>query len=332
MAKMIYGNVLDILQNINSESIDLTITSPPYYGLRDYGVSGQWGLEETPQEYLDKMSVFMYEIYRITKPTGSAWINISDTYAGSGKGAWGEKHSSKETPETIPDKRFKLKEDVRRKSRLKIPERFSINCVFKLNWIERNDIIWFKRNAMPTSVQDRLKNTYEHIYFFTKNEDYYFDIDSIRKPMTTKQNPCKISDGGKQDTVPSKNHELYEGFNRRWNIQKEINKYGKVDNNRSRLTAFQNSVSGGNPKGKNPGDMWDITQKPFRGKHYATFPLDIPNMIIKCACPLDGVVLDPFMGSGTTAQAATLLKRDWIGIDLDERNKELIENRLRDKK
>ena len=324
---MIYGDVLDGLSKIESNSIDTVISSPPYYGLRDYGKEGQWGLEETPELYLLHMTRFMEQIKRVLKDSGTCWINLGDTYAGSGKGAWKEKNKSKETPETIPDKRYKLKEDVPKKSKLMIPERFALNCVMD-NWILRNDIIWYKRNRMPFSGKDRFTNSFEHIYFFAKNSKYYFDLDTIREACITESTPfnVRVRDSDKNRFLQKATDEEVKKYRKNLNIpgQQPHSKYMQ----RHSGIYGPNGKSMNNPKGKNPGDMWDITVKPFKGSHYATFPIDIPLRIIKCACPKDGLVLDPFMGSGTTAQAAQQLGRDWIGIDIDKRNDELLRKRL----
>ena len=205
---MIYGDVLDGLSKIESNSIDTVISSPPYYGLRDYGKEGQWGLEETPDLYLLHMTRFMEQIKRVLKDSGTCWINLGDTYAGSGKGAWKEKNKSKETPETIPDKRYKLKEDVPKKSKLMIPERFALNCVMD-DWILRNDIIWYKRNRMPFSGKDRFTNSFEHIYFFAKNNKYYFDLDPIREACVTEYKPfnVRVRDSDKNRFLQGATHE-----------------------------------------------------------------------------------------------------------------------------
>ena len=348
---MIYGDVLDVLSKIESNSIDTVISSPPYYGLRDYGTDTQWGLEETPELYLLHMTRFMEEIKRVLKDSGTCWINLGDTYAGSGKGAWKEKNKSKETPETIPDKRYKLKEDVPRKSKLMIPERFALNCVMD-NWILRNDIIWYKRNRMPFSGKDRFTNSFEHIYFFAKNSKYYFDLDPIREACVTESKPfnVRIRDSDKNRFLQGATDEEVKKYRKSLEVSNLTNPHGihksreskrktaNVGYNNSTVQSVNLKHSGNydnitgeclnNPKGKNPGDMWDITVKPYKGSHYATFPIDIPLKIIKCACPKDGVVLDPFMGSGTTAQAAQQLGRDWIGIDIDERNDEVLRKRL----
>ena len=400
---MIYGDVLDGLSKIESNSIDTVISSPPYYGLRDYGKEGQWGLEETPELYLLHMTRFMEQIKRVLKDSGTCWINLGDTYAGSGKGAWKEKNKSKETPETIPDKRYKLKEDVPKKSKLMIPERFALNCVMD-NWILRNDIIWYKRNRMPFSGKDRFTNSFEHIYFFAKSNKYYFDLDPIREACITEYKPfnVRVRDSDKNRFLQGATDEEVKKYRKNLNIPGQ--QPHSKDMQRHSGIYGPNGKSMNNPKGKNPGDMWDITVKPFKGSHYATFPIDIPLRIIKCACPEQlcnkcgkaresivkrttltdttkirtmkieksqyklgkssglrltgggdtynawkeqnpdiligytdcgcnagfkpGIVLDPFMGSGTTAQAAQQLGRDWIGIDIDKRNDELLRKRL----
>lgn len=300
---MIYGDVLDGLSKIESNSIDTVISSPPYYGLRDYGKEGQWGLEETPELYLLHMTRFMEQIKRVLKDSGTCWINLGDTYAGSGK------------------------EDVPKKSKLMIPERFALNCVMD-DWILRNDIIWYKRNRMPFSGKDRFTNSFEHIYFFAKNNKYYFDLDPIREACVTEYKPfnVRVRDSDKNRFLQGATDEEVKKYRKNLNIPGQ--QPHSKDMQRHSGIYGPNGKSMNNPKGKNPGDMWDITVKPFKGSHYATFPIDIPLRIIKCACPKDGLVLDPFMGSGTTAQAAQQLGRDWIGIDIDKRNDELLRKRL----
>lgn len=357
-----YGDVLERLKDISDESIDCVITSVPYYGLRDYGIKNQWGLEDTPADYLHHMWLFMIQINRVLKPTGNVFINIGDTYAGSGKGAWKEKHKSKETPETIPDKKFKLMEDVRRKSRLMIPERFSLMSVFQLDYILRNDIIWYKTNAMPSSIKDRLTTHFEHIYHFVKEPKYYYNLDTIRvEPKSgcgpsfnrdvrdqkkgkfragelmrerSKEEMDKYDSKGfkKQDNFidpkTGKPDPTKKGFNERW---KNLHYKGQtIHTMHIKRTLGEEVIS--HPLGKNPGDVWVIPTRPYRGAHYATFPLSIPLRCIGAGCPPGGIVLDPFMGSGTSAVAAELLGRDWIGIDLDKRNEELIIKRLGEKK
>jgi len=173
---IINGDCLEVLKTFDAESIDSVITSPPYWQLRDYGWSGQWGLEKTYQEYLDKMIELMKELKRVLKPTGTMFINLGDSYgtvSGAMKdGKFGVKNTNNQQfaqPKSID------------KSLLLIPHRFAIRCIDELGLILRNDIIWAKRNGMPESVKDRFSKKHEFIFFFVKSQKYYFDLDGVRE-------------------------------------------------------------------------------------------------------------------------------------------------------
>ena len=180
---ILLGDVLEKLEEIPKESIDTIISSPPYWGLRDYGVEGQWGLEKDFLEYLEIMQKFMNQCKRVLKNTGTCFINLGDTYSGGynhsdWKGTDNEKKIKKGT--------FKAqyKNQIAAKSRYGIPERFYADCIDN-GWIARNNIVWYKSNAMPQSVKDRLTNKYEPVFFFAKSQKYHFDLDAIRiKPLT----------------------------------------------------------------------------------------------------------------------------------------------------
>ena len=173
--KLLIGDVLDRIKDIPNESVDCCLTSPPYWGLRDYGVAGQWGLEEDFRDYLKKMQILMNEIKRILKPTGTAWINLGDCYGS---------HRSNEDNKMVAEKQFHKPLKNLEKSRVGIPERFYISCIDN-GWIARNHIVWAKSNAMPTSVKDRFQNKWESIFFFSKNKKYFFNLDAVReKPIS----------------------------------------------------------------------------------------------------------------------------------------------------
>lgn len=162
-------DVLDGLARIPDGMIDLIVTSPPYYRLRQYGVEGQLGLEPDFREYLSKLHHIMEECKRVLKPTGTCWVNIGDSYAGPASAS--DPHRGGESG---------MRETVRTKSRYGIPQRFYANCIDS-GWIARNDLIWHKPNAMPASVADRLTNTYEPLYFFSREQRYYFNLDAVRQ-------------------------------------------------------------------------------------------------------------------------------------------------------
>lgn len=298
------GDSLEIIKTIEDNSIDSVITSPPYYQLRDYGWTGQWGLEKTHQEYLDKMIALMAELKRILKPTGTMWINLGDTYASwRGKGGGSPDRIEREkTGQNKTSVKFVIdrpnKNDSLEKSLLLIPHRFAIRCVDELGLKLRNDIIWAKPNGMPESVTDRFSKKHEFIFFFVKQQKYYFDLDAIRdehKYPEEAQKPKRIGD------------------------KYAIFKQSKIQRTHS------------HPLGKNPGDVsdfWAITTKPNSAKHYATFNSELIDKPIKAGCPEGGIILDPFAGTATTGVRAIQLGRKFIGIDGSKDYVEIAKKRI----
>jgi site-specific DNA-methyltransferase (adenine-specific) len=258
------SDVLNALKQFPDESVDCVIMSPPYWGLRDYGVDGQIGLEE---------------VYRVLKPSGTCWVNLGDTYGGSGAGTTKNvdiekyKQNAKESY-ILPGgkaKSSKLRNTKYNKSLLMIPERFAIGMIER-GWILRNQIIWHKPNAMPESAKDRFTVDYEYIFFFTKNKKYYF---------------------------------------------KQQFEQNKSSDKTTR-----------NPLGRNKRCVWSINTKPFKGAHFAVFPPEIPETCIKAGSNEDNVILDIFMGAGTTAVACEKLNRRWIGVELNPDYCEIVRSRL----
>jgi DNA modification methylase len=271
---------LDTLRNMENESVDCVITSPPYWQLRDYGYPEQWGLEPTFAEYLEHLWEMMDEIYRVLKPSGTVWVNLGDTYSGSGGsgGDYNEGGLIDGQPKVRP-----AKVEVKNKCLLLIPHRFAIGCIDR-GWIVRNDIIWAKRNGMPESVTDRFSKKHEYFFFMVKSEKYFFDLDSIRdKPQTG---------------------------------------YDRIDapNERKLLSGVKNNLNpiANNKLGKNPGsvsDFWDIPTKPNNAEHYASYNDSLISKPILAGCPEGGIIYDPFMGTGSTAEAAIRANRRYIGSE-----------------
>lgn len=303
LGKLYHGDSLDVLKTLKSESIDSLITSPPYWQLKDYGFPGQWGLEPTYQEYLNNLWLLMDEIHRILKPAGTAWINLGDTYGGS----WGNygKHESKQRDINV--KKFKrrglLPENhlpgtakILNKCLLLIPHRFTIGCIDR-GWILRNDIIWAKRNSMPESVTDRFSKKHEYIFFMVKQRKYYFDLDGIRDNHT-------------QSTI--------KRYGYGWNGNEDRDYISGPQNHKKKFMANEEAKKRALESGKNPGtisDFWDITTKGGGDTHYASYNTDLIDKPIIAGCPEDGIILDPFCGTGTTLARAVQLRRKCIGID-----------------
>jgi DNA modification methylase len=290
MINKIYNEAcLDTLKRMQDKSIDCVITSPPYWQLRDYGYEGQWGLEPTFNEYLEHLWEMMDEIHRVLKDEGTCWINLGDTYARGGRKKDANNHSIGNNNNNI-EPNSKPNYNGLDKCLLLIPHRFAIGCIDR-GWIMRNDIIWAKRNGMPESVNDRFTKKHEYIFFMTKSEKYYFDLDAIRDKH--KHSNDKRNDGNRHeysDNVKSQNNE--------W--------------------IASNAVSF-NPIGKNPGsvsDFWDITTKGNSSTHYASYNMDLIKKPILAGCPEGGIIYDPFMGTGTTAIGAIKSNRNFIGSEM----------------
>jgi site-specific DNA-methyltransferase (cytosine-N4-specific) len=361
--QVICGDTLETLKTFPAESIDCVITSPPYYGLRDYGIEGQIGLEKTPEEYLDKLREIMIEIKRVLKKTGTVWWNMGDTYssttshqdwAGHENWRWGSK----------PEDKFNVKKQPGYPSKclLMIPERFAFNMI-KDGWILRNKIIWHKPNAMPSSVKDRFSNCWEYLFLFSKSKKYYFDLDAVREKHKW------INEKGKRigsDTIGQGSklikHDLAVG--RKFGSYsdplhtKSLNPLGKNPGDvirgdkggkievsgdwleevcpqcRRKYRRHFGVQSGKtvfipcSELGSNPGDFWSITTQPFKEAHFAVFPEKLCERPILAGCPKSGIVLDPFCGSGTALVVAKRLGRNFIGIDIKLEYCEMARKRL----
>lgn len=291
-SSIIQGLALDTVKTFESESIDCVITSPPYYQLRDYGFSEQWGLEKSYTDYLDNMVSLMRELKRVLKPTGTLWINLGDSYSTQSGTNTALANGGKnwDTSATYLTNRGESAnickpKDFPNKSLMLIPHRFAIRCIDELGLILRNDIIWAKPNGMPESVTDRFSKKHEFIFFFVKSKKYYFDLDSVRdKSEYREQDKPKRTD-------------------------KIVRSVGISEN--STLRNY-------NPNGKNPGDVsdfWAITTKPNSSNHYASYNSQLIDKPIVAGCPKNGVILDPFCGTGTTLVRAMQLERKGIGIE-----------------
>lgn len=298
---ILQGDALEKLKEIPSESVDCVITSPPYWALRDYGVDGQLGLEPTFQQYITKLCDIFDEVKRVLKKEGTCWVNIGDTYGGSGAGTWQNKPPEAKSKEvyTMPYGKSsvsKMRGTMLDKCLLQIPSRFAIEMSNR-GWILRNEIIWHKPNAMPSSASDRFTVDFEKVFFFVKNKKYWFEqqFDKSIWATTDKRALYGASSGGKATTG-----------------NYAINKGG----------AFRDD---GN---RNMRAVWTINTKPFAGAHFATFPEKLIEPMVLAGCPKGGVVLDIFMGSGTTLAVAKRLERQGMGIELNPEYIKLAEKRL----
>lgn len=276
---IIQGDVLEVLKKIPSDSVDMCITSPPYWNLRDYGEDKQLGLENTTKEYIENLYSVFCEAKRVLKDEGTLWINIRDTYSKGIK-----------------------KSGVRSKSLSMIPERLAIKMIDN-DWILRNTIIWHKPNAMPDSCKNRFTMDYEYLYMFSKQEKYYFK---------TQYEPYTSSHGKDSNKVSKKEEEL---------LKTKMVRHGGEG-------STLNKPSMWNPKGRIKRTTWDINTKPFKGNHFAPYPEELINCPIDAGCPTNGVVLDMFMGSGTTGVVAKKQNKNYIGIELNREYIDIANKRI----
>jgi len=344
--KLYLGNTLEVLKTFPNDCIDCVVTSPPYYMMRRYeGIPDYiWDGEQDCEHEFDIIK---------TRIIGSSNPNSQVTaaknylkYMGAEEdkylrsnictkcGAWKGQLGNEPTYTKFIDHLIQITAELKRvlkpsgtmfinlgdtyrnKIALLIPSRYAIRCIDELNLTVRNDIIWHKKNAMPESVKDRYSKTYEHVLFFTKSDKYYFDLDSVRKPYA------------------ETSHKRYE-YGRKTNKYEELGV--KVNAN---STFIRKAIETGlpikdicpmNPLGKNPGDVWRISTKPSSKKHYATYNSELINKPILSGCPINGIVLDPFAGSGTTLATAIELDRKAIGIEGSETYYEIAKEELNKK-
>lgn len=324
VGEVLIGDAVEQLRRLPDGSVDCVVTSPPYFRLRNYGHHGQLGLEDHVDEWVTNLVEVMAEVRRVLTDTGTVWLNVGDSYS---------RHPAAGAPP---------------KSLVLAPERLLLALAADGWWV-RNKVVWAKTNPMPTSVGDRLATTWEPVYLLTKSPQYFFDLDAVRVPHRSRPTRRRNADPG---AVP--------------NLVPEWQ--GPLAGTNSGLGRLKASGMAGHPLGKNPGDVWRITTSNYRGGHHATYPEALVTTPILAGCPervcrrcarpwtrttanrssihvelggirpscrcrsgwRSGIVLDPFIGSGTTAVAAQHHGRDWVGIDVNPTFAALAHQRVAD--
>lgn len=357
--RILTGDCVELLKQLPPGCVDMAITSPPYFNLRDYGVAGQIGGEETADQYIERLLLVFDEVYRVLKNDGSCWVNIDDVYS--------------------------------EQSLMCIPDKFKIGMV-KRGWICRNEIIWHKPNAMPSSAKTRFNNDYEKLFFFTKNKKYSFTTQY--EPLRSEP-PKKSSRNSGENKYQSVDQEasVRQGMNKKrgekliflrknlpeqsefvefmrsrttidqiaestnlkrskvehwfrrdtsgfaypsvedWNLIKWIvddwsKEFKEIDRKITDVTIETDDILKNVHKGRIKRAVWSINTKPFKGYHYAAFPEDLVKTPILACTQEGGVVLDPFIGSGTTAVVSKKLNRNYIGMDLNPEYVDISQKRV----
>lgn len=286
------------------QSVHTVVTSPPYFGLRDYGCDGQLGLEPTPDEFVAALVEVFRSVRRVLRDDGTVWLNLGDSYSGSGKGVWNasddRKSAVKETyrPSVNP---VKTETGLASKQLIGIPWRVAF-ALQADGWYLRQDIIWHKPNPMPESVRDRCTKAHEYIFLLSKSPKYYFDAEAMKEPIS---------------------ESTRKAYGDKGRARSENSRGAAAERNDYNPNAKGDSTFGFSADGKrNRRSVWTVTTKPFKGAHFATFPPDLIEPCVLAGCPEGGTVFDPFGGSGTTALVALRNRRKAV---LSELNPEYVD-------
>jgi len=357
MNKIEFGNCLEIMQRWIDEGVKVNtcVTSPPYYGLRDYGTATwiggdkdcnhwrdshtsertttgqknsvkhggiadsiyksvckkcgairqdqQLGLEETPQQYVESMVRVFRLVKQLLTDDGTLWVNIGDSYAMSSmRGKNSEFKSIDQSKQGIAHLDRSIPDNMKAKDLMGIPWMLAF-ALREDGWYLRQDIIWHKPNPMPESVKDRCTKSHEYIFLLSKSPKYYFDNEAIKEPCINSA----------EEQIAKRNKKQH-----RENASKEEAKY--VQHNFSKIEKIYEK--------RNKRDVWSVNVKPYKGAHFATYPVELIEPCIKAGCPDGGIVLDPFMGSGTTAQVAIANNKQYLGCELNTEYKYLQDQRI----
>lgn len=284
--QIITGDALQSLKVMPDGSVDCIVTSPPYWGLRDYGHEGQMGLEPTPEAYVSNMVAVFREVRRVLKPTGTLWLNLGDSYAGyhgNKNAAYDAAPSNKGGYFENQRKTLVNHNGIKNKDLIGIPWRVAF-ALQADGWYLRSDIIWHKPNPMPESVTDRCTKAHEYLFLLTKAERYFYDHEAIKEPS--------VSDHSSGNTSRSNNQQEWR-------------------------SGFGTSVPWEQRPTRNRRDVWTIPTKPFKGAHSAVMPEALVEPCILAGCPDGGLVLDPFTGSGTVGAVAVRMGRRFLGCELN---------------
>lgn len=327
--KVYNEDCLATLARMDDNSVDCVVTSPPYFGLRCYSDSDlEIGREQTPTEYIDNLVKVFTEVYRVLKPTGTVWVNIGDTYNGNKQGNDNPKWTNVNTKDFKKEKWNGCKT----KDLIGIPWMFAFAMRDRIGYYLRQDIVWFKPNAMPEPVKDRCVKSHEYIFLFSKSEKYYFDYEAIQEPAVTFENrPMGIvrQREFEYDTKQSRNPEQYKIST---GIRFGGSKYGDSDDPRNATKSGKEWVPqhDGQQYVRNKRDVWSVNTQPSNIEHCAMYPEKLIKPCILAGSPEGGVVYDPFCGSGTTCLATihTLGNRHFIGSELSSKYAEIAQKRI----
>ncbi len=307
--RIIQGDVLDVLRGLPDGFVQTVVTSPPYFGLRDYGVEGQIGLEETPALFVEKMVEVFAEVRRVLKDDGTLWLNLGDSYnaynGNAGPASTLSKRQSSERPKFASGYGLRFK-GLKPKDLIGVPWRVAL-ALQEAGWYLRADVIWAKPNPMPESMKDRPTKAHEYIFLMAKSQRYFYDAAAIAEPVTA-STVSRVTQPG-------------------WDFQ------AGSDRVPGKTNGPMKAVIGGEYEDpaearRNVRSVWSIVTMPYKEAHFATFPEEIPKRCILAGSRRDDLVLDVFSGSGTVAAVAKRHGRRYLGIELNPAYIEISERRL----
>ena len=291
---LLQGHCLEVLRTLPAESVQTCITSPPYFGLRDYGCDGQIGLESTPDAFVSSLVDVFAEVHRVLKSDGTLWLNLGDSYNGASSNRTGQ--NGYNDGRTNRDKRFSTGgiDGLKSKDLIGIPWRVAF-ALQQYGWYLRQDIIWHKPNPMPESVTDRCTKAHEYIFLLSKSDRYFYDNEAIKEPVS--DTSLKRAEYG-------------------WNCDRPSTKNASMGG-----TGIHTEKMGTrfvNPSGRNKRSVWTVCTKPYKGAHFAVYPTELIRPCILAGSRPGDTVLDPFNGSGTTGFVSMEERRKYIGIDIND--------------
>lgn len=300
--RMLVGDCIDMMRTLPGQSVHTCVTSPPYFGLRDYGVDGQIGLEETPAAFIARLVEVFREVRRVLRDDGTAWVNMGDSYANGGR-------TTRDTDEKLPARgmafRPKDPDGIKPKDLMGMPWRLAF-ALQDDGWYLRQDIIWSKPNPMPESTRDRCTKAHEYIFLLSKSRNYYCDMNSIREPAVGGQSESAMQFGrggaSAGHVLPGQRFSQH-----RADREQATDSSGETRNKRS---------------------VWTVATTGFKEAHFATFPPDLIRPCIQAGAPRGGIVLDPFGGAGTTAVVAMQEGRKSLLCELNPDYAAMAERRI----
>lgn len=301
------GDCLEKMKELPDQSVNCCVTSPPYFGLRDYGVEGQLGAEPTPDEFVEALVRVFREVWRVLRDDGTVWLNLGDSYvAPNGRSSTGKSYDN--GPNSQMSHMSKAQNagirrgwgDLQAKQLIGIPWRVAF-ALQADGWYLRQDIIWHKPNPMPESVRDRCTKAHEYVFLLSKSPKYYYDHKASKEDAVKKD---------AQKSYHSPDNEKYKGVpDERWKHQFDGRTWGEAGK-------------------RNRRSVWSVPVRSYKGAHFATFPADLIEPCILAGCPEGGTVLDPFGGSGTTAGVAVTLGRNAVICELNPEYADLVPERV----